>query len=337
MRTIFCFLFKKLFGSLCLIYFIWLNTTNGFVQSGPPNEKGNQCTALCITEMQALVDSTPYFKPTGENPTSNSGNSIAAIGKTSFFDRVGGNDKNFTFELFNKICHAYSNVDTCLTGCDKSRQQKRPMGYLDPAFDANDNSDGDIRQAYAGLEFICKERKADFFEALPCLAEYEPSAMLKCKQEINKSQESTVLFTNAITNREFQVVSLRFSALCRDLSVMMKCMEPTIRRGCGDRPTNLMLTFIGLEFASFEKLNEHLGFDHPLPNPCRSLIHYSNERRLSSRGQGGQRGRLITSQYTTRERNAAANSARKYFYGTNVDVYFGVPVLQAFVPRVRLK
>lgn len=37
------------------------------------------------------------------------------------------------------------------------------MGYLDPAFDANDNSDGDIRQAYAGLEFICKERKAGNF------------------------------------------------------------------------------------------------------------------------------------------------------------------------------
>lgn len=54
MRTIFCFRFKKLFGSLCMIYFIWLNTTNGFVQSGPPNEKGNQCTALCITEMQAV-------------------------------------------------------------------------------------------------------------------------------------------------------------------------------------------------------------------------------------------------------------------------------------------
>ncbi|KAI1707110.1 chondroitin proteoglycan 4 domain-containing protein [Ditylenchus destructor] len=313
MRTIFGFRFKKLFGGLCLIYFICLSTTNGFVHSGPPNEKGNQCTALCITEMQALVDSTPYFKPTDENSASNKGKSIVDIAKTSFFDRVGGNDKNSTFELFNKICHAYSNVDACLTGCDKNRQQ----------------NDGDIRQAYAGLEFICKERKADFFEALPCLAEYEPSAMLKCKQEINKSQESTVLFTNAIMNREFQVVSLRFSTLCRDLSVMMKCMEPTIRRGCGDRPTNLMLTFIGLEFASFEKLNEHLGFDHPLPNPCRSLIHYSNERRLTSRGQGGVRGRLIKSQPTAAERNAA-HSIRRYFYGTNVNLVTFIAMLLPF-------
>ena len=32
---------------------------------------------------------------------------------------------------------------------------------------------------------------------------------------------------------------------------MINCMEPIVRRGCGDRSTNLMLHFITLEFSRF--------------------------------------------------------------------------------------
>uniref|UniRef100_A0AC35FIE4 Uncharacterized protein n=1 Tax=Panagrolaimus sp. PS1159 TaxID=55785 RepID=A0AC35FIE4_9BILA len=53
---------------------------------------------------------------------------------------------------------------------------------------------------------------------------------------------------------------------------MITCMEPVIRNGCGDPPTNMMLKFITLEFTSFEQLYGQLGFAEPLPSPCRNLL-----------------------------------------------------------------
>lgn len=64
------------------------------------------------------------------------------------------------------------------------------------------------------------------------------------------------------------VINFNFS----DLSTMITCMEPVIRSGCGDPPTNMMLKFITLEFTSFEQLYGQLGFAEPLPSPCRTLL-----------------------------------------------------------------
>uniref|UniRef100_A0A915D1C2 Thioredoxin domain-containing protein n=1 Tax=Ditylenchus dipsaci TaxID=166011 RepID=A0A915D1C2_9BILA len=280
-----------------------VRTVIEFYRGNDPVDQDNQCAGSCIAEMQALIDSTPFFRTTAIS-RSNSDHGGAINGK---------GEPNYTLTLFNKICDAYDKVDVCLVKCERSKHQHlQPPGRQQASSETSD-SGRDIRQAYAGLQFICKERKDDFFEALPCLAEYEPSAMLKCNREINQSQDSTLLFTNAIVNREFQAIALRFSTLCRDLSQMMKCMEPTIRRGCGDKPTNLMLTFIGLEFSSFEKLNEQLGFEHSLPNSCRSLIHYSNERRLSNQGSRSR----YTNSASLRNQNGARKNRKHSSYSPN--------------------
>jgi hypothetical protein len=35
-----------------------------------------------------------------------------------------------------------------------------------------DNNAANFMNAYTGLRFICKERKQEFFDALPCLSEF---------------------------------------------------------------------------------------------------------------------------------------------------------------------
>uniref|UniRef100_A0A914DMT3 Chondroitin proteoglycan 4 domain-containing protein n=1 Tax=Acrobeloides nanus TaxID=290746 RepID=A0A914DMT3_9BILA len=153
--------------------------------------------------------------------------------------------------FFQKICNSFSEVDQCLANCESNRK----------------GSTLAIRQTYSGLRYICIDEKSDFFNVLPCLAEYEPSAMVKCRNEINQSHVTTSQFTESIVNREIHNIKPKFRDLCKDLSIMIKCMEPVIRNGCGDKPTDMMLKFISLEFASFEQLYSQLGFSEPLPSP----------------------------------------------------------------------
>jgi hypothetical protein len=70
---------------------------------------------------------------------------------------------------------------------------------------------------------------------------------------------------------------------CSDLSAVIRCMLPVINENCGEKPANLLLKFIGLEFSSFETLYRQLGFDTPLPVSCRSLIKHAlanNQRQI---------------------------------------------------------
>jgi len=201
----------------------------------------NYCTDLCVSEMQAvcytrnacldrtfqrikLIDSAPIQKGAG------------AQSRSSFFYNQQG-DGNFMGNFFMRICgyvwygcvpfyslvvlhnllRAYESVDSCLAKCEARSNQHIV----------------DLRQAYAGLQLICKERKTgiasskitatiydvkptlEFFDAVPCLAEYEPISMLRCSNEINQSQETTTTFINSLVGREFHNVQSRFSSLCR--------------------------------------------------------------------------------------------------------------------------
>ena len=61
------------------------------------------------------------------------------------------------------------------------------------------------------------ESSSDFFSALPCLTRYEPMAMSKCNHEIHQSHVTTANFTEAILNREFYSIRLKFRFLCRSV------------------------------------------------------------------------------------------------------------------------
>lgn len=191
------------------------------------------------------------------------------------------------------LLRAYESVDSCLAKCEARSNQHIV----------------DLRQAYAGLQFICKERKTgiqspyltpmattairktlEFFDAVPCLAEYEPISMLRCSNEINQSQETTTHFINSLINREFHNVQSRFSSLCRlsckrGLIPMIRVQGPKWHdemHGTGDktrlrRPVDqfnaqvclrdlgltvcdrycLLFSFIGLEFMRY-------GIRHPI-------------------------------------------------------------------------
>ncbi|KAE9554936.1 hypothetical protein FO519_001833 [Halicephalobus sp. NKZ332] len=208
------------------------------VQSFP----GQDCTEPCLSQMQMDLHGM-------EEIPSSSG----ALPWSQFLHN--SKNKDVMEGFFQKICVSYENVDSCLAECE-----------------TRSRTGINIRQTYAGLKFICKDVKEDFFSALPCLAEFEPVAMLKCQKEINQSHITTAQFTESIVNRELHSIRNRFRSLCLDLSKMIECMEPVIREGCGNAPTNMMLKFITLEFTSFEQLYGQLGFAEPLPSSCRSLL-----------------------------------------------------------------
>uniref|UniRef100_A0A914P455 Chondroitin proteoglycan 4 domain-containing protein n=2 Tax=Meloidogyne incognita group TaxID=654580 RepID=A0A914P455_MELIC len=117
------------------------------------------------------------------------------------------NEQAFMSKFFKNVCNSYREVDECLLRCESKSKQV-----------------ADLKTAYAGLQFVCKQRKEEFFGSLPCLFENEVKGVKHCSIQINRSQETTLLFTNAIISREFHSMQMRFSALCRDLSSVIRCM-----------------------------------------------------------------------------------------------------------------
>ncbi|KAI6238998.1 CPG4 domain-containing protein [Aphelenchoides fujianensis] len=214
----------------------------------------DDCTDSCVSRMQMMLDTIPPTRNTSWNLQQRS-----MLNKTPF--KPEGESVVTMQKFFSTVCQSYESVESCLEKCGSNSKQLLM-----------------VKQTYSGLRLICKDHRKDFFSALPCLTQYEPMAMSKCSQEIHQSHVTTANFTEAIVNREFYSIRLKFRFLCKDLSAMINCMEPIVREGCGDRSTNLMLHFITLEFSSFEQLYSQLAFNEPLPHHCRSLLSLSHGR-----------------------------------------------------------
>ncbi|KAI6211360.1 hypothetical protein M3Y96_00425900 [Aphelenchoides besseyi] len=214
----------------------------------------DDCTDSCVSRMQMMLDTIPPTQNTSWNL-----HQRAFMNKTPF--KPEGENVVSMQKFFSTVCQSYETVETCLEKCGSNSKQLLM-----------------VKQTYSGLKLICKDHRKDFFSALPCLTRYEPMAMSKCNEEIHQSHVTTANFTEAIMNREFYSIRIKFRFLCKDLSAMIQCMEPIVREGCGDRSTNLMLHFITLEFSSFEQLYSQLAFNEPLPHHCRSLLSLSHGR-----------------------------------------------------------
>ncbi|KAI6183435.1 CPG4 domain-containing protein [Aphelenchoides bicaudatus] len=223
----------------------------------------DDCTDNCVSQMQMASQMIETIPPT--NSTTWNFQQRAFINKTPMnrpADSASSGDNVVNMQnFFTTVCQSYETVEKCLEKCGGNSKQLLM-----------------IKQTYAGLKLICKDHRKEFFSALPCLTRFEPMAMSKCNQEIYQSHITTANFTEAILNREFYSIRLKFRFLCRDLTAMIHCMEPIVRQGCGDRSTNLMLHFITLEFSSFEQLYGQLAFNEPLPHHCRSLLTLSAGR-----------------------------------------------------------
>ncbi|KAL3113819.1 hypothetical protein niasHT_011598 [Heterodera trifolii] len=218
-------------------------------------EDAQNCDGNCIQEMERLIEATPSSTGLSVNP---------------FVYSAG---QNFMHKFFSRVCDAYRGVDECMVRCESRSKQV-----------------SELKAAYSGLQFVCKEQREEFFSSLPCLSENESKGAQRCSLQINQSHMTTVLFTNSIVSREFHSMQLRFSSLCRDLSSVVRCMVPIIKDNCGEKPANLLLKFIGLEFSSFELLYRQLGFDAPLPASCRALIKFA----LANDRAEQQKARLFT-------------------------------------------
>uniref|UniRef100_A0A1I8B8X8 CPG4 domain-containing protein n=1 Tax=Meloidogyne hapla TaxID=6305 RepID=A0A1I8B8X8_MELHA len=133
------------------------------------------------------------------------GNCIQEMGKlievTPTSSILYSNEQAFMSKFFKNVCNSYREVDECLLRCESKSKQV-----------------ADLKQAYAGLQFVCKQKREVIFKR------NEAKGVKQCSSQINRSQETTLLFTNAIISREFHSMQMRFSALCRDLSSVIRCM-----------------------------------------------------------------------------------------------------------------
>ncbi|KAM3719075.1 Isoleucine--tRNA ligase [Dirofilaria immitis] len=191
------------------------------------------CVEPCINEMQLIMESMPFSRSDHQ-------------GQLSWTQLLqASKNRRVTENSFHSICEAYKRVDRCLEECEKTSEHS-----------------ANIRQTYAGLRFICVEQKEEFFNNLPCLAQYEyryePVAMSRCQNEINQSLVGSNSFSAAVINREQHNIQNRLETLCKDLANMIKCIEPVTRNGCGEDAAKMMLKFITVGFTSFEQLYNHL-------------------------------------------------------------------------------
>uniref|UniRef100_A0A0R3RPU4 CPG4 domain-containing protein n=1 Tax=Elaeophora elaphi TaxID=1147741 RepID=A0A0R3RPU4_9BILA len=211
------------------------------------------CVEPCISEMQLIMENTPFSRSDHQ-------------GQLSWTQLLqASKNRRVTENSFHSICEAYKRVDKCLEECEKTSEHS-----------------ASIRRTYAGLRFICVEQKEEFFNNLPCLAQYEPVAMSRCQNEINQSLVGSNLFSAAVINREQHNIQNRLGTLCRDLANMIKCIEPVTRSGCGEAAAKMMLKFITVGFTSFEQLYNHLGITDQLPHSCRQLLNLTIESRINN-------------------------------------------------------
>ncbi|VBB28122.1 unnamed protein product [Acanthocheilonema viteae] len=207
----------------------------------------SDCVEPCISEMQLIMENTPFSRSDHHGQLS-----LTQLLQASKNRRVTENS-------FYNICEAYKRVDKCLEECEKTSENSVT-----------------IRRTYAGLRFICIEQKEEFFNNLPCLAQYEPVAMSRCQNEINQSLIGSNSFSAAVINRE------QHNIQNRDLANLIKCIEPVTRSGCGEAAAKLMLKFITVGFTSFEQLYNHLGITDQLPHSCRQLRNLTIESRINN-------------------------------------------------------
>uniref|UniRef100_A0A1I7WRK1 Uncharacterized protein n=1 Tax=Heterorhabditis bacteriophora TaxID=37862 RepID=A0A1I7WRK1_HETBA len=76
------------------------------------------------------------------------------------------------------------------------------------------------------------------------LLRFEPVAMQQCRKEINESLVASNRFSMTVIRKEQHNLRTHFETLCKRLGLMIECVEPVTRRGCGDQAAIMMLRFI---------------------------------------------------------------------------------------------
>ncbi|GMR36287.1 hypothetical protein PMAYCL1PPCAC_06482 [Pristionchus mayeri] len=165
-------------------------------------------------------------------------------------------DEGMTVESFKGICESFEKADECLQACALHNNEAEKIRM----------------HTYAGIRYICIEKREEFFRTLPCLAQHEPKAMSKCSSQINESIKASTEFSNTVINKESHHLRHRFESLCESLGNTVSCIEPITRENCGEQAADMMMTFIKVGFGSFEQVYSQLGISDQLPSTCRSLL-----------------------------------------------------------------
>ncbi|KRX80528.1 hypothetical protein T06_6252 [Trichinella sp. T6] len=189
---------------------------------------GDICLLTCLQKFAEKMN------PENSNSSPSSSSEYAAVNVTSIQSTKG--PENLQPNL-RYVCRVFTSFKSCTNSCSS------PVAL------------NVLQNGFVGFNFICIERREEFFEYAPCLEEKEALISRMCKNELRLSELAfhslQHMMNSKSTHRE--TILLDF---CRNTSLIVMCVLPATRAECGYVSANLMREFIALTFRNIYEFLE---------------------------------------------------------------------------------
>ncbi|OUC48927.1 hypothetical protein D917_05869 [Trichinella nativa] len=189
---------------------------------------GDICLLTCLQKFAEKMN------PENSNSSPSSSSEYAAVNVTSIQSTKG--PENLQPNL-RYVCRVFTSFKSCTNSCSS------PVAL------------NVLQNGFVGFNFICIERREEFFEYAPCLEEKEALISRMCKNELRLSELAfhslQHMMNSKSTHRE--TILLDF---CRNTSLIVMCVLPATKAECGYVSANLMREFIALTFRNIYEFLE---------------------------------------------------------------------------------
>ncbi|KAL1231497.1 Rhodanese-like domain-containing protein 6 [Trichinella spiralis] len=189
---------------------------------------GDICLLTCLQKFAEKMN------PENSNSSPSSSSEYAEVNVTSIQSTKG--PENLQPNL-RYVCRVFTSFKSCTNSCSS------PVAL------------NVLQNGFVGFNFICIERREEFFEYAPCLEEKEALISRMCKNELRLSELAfhslQHMMNSKSTHRE--TILLDF---CRNTSLIVMCVLPATRAECGYVSANLMREFIALTFRNIYEFLE---------------------------------------------------------------------------------
>ncbi|KRZ87018.1 hypothetical protein T08_15078, partial [Trichinella sp. T8] len=218
---------KDIFSKICFtsIFYLFISVQHLSIHTVVT---GDICLLTCLQKFAEKMN------PENSNSSPSSSSEYAAVNVTSIQSTKG--PENLQPNL-RYVCRVFTSFKSCTNSCSS------PVAL------------NVLQNGFVGFNFICIERREEFFEYAPCLEEKEALISRMCKNELRLSELAfhslQHMMDSKSTHRE--TILLDF---CRNTSLIVMCVLPATRAECGYVSANLMREFIALTFRNIYEFLE---------------------------------------------------------------------------------
>ncbi|KRX67922.1 hypothetical protein T09_1801, partial [Trichinella sp. T9] len=218
---------KDIFSKICFtsIFYLLISVQHLSIHTVVT---GDICLLTCLQKFAEKMN------PENSNSSPSSSSEYAAVNVTSIQSTKG--PENLQPNL-RYVCRVFTSFKSCTNSCSS------PVAL------------NVLQNGFVGFNFICIERREEFFEYAPCLEEKEALISRMCKNELRLSELAfhslQHMMDSKSTHRE--TILLDF---CRNTSLIVMCVLPATRAECGYVSANLMREFIALTFRNIYEFLE---------------------------------------------------------------------------------